>query len=133
VTLPPGRLRLAISPALTGSPPVTKRIGIDVVAALAASALMVCRTMSQSPRHCVALGRPPVLAAGRSDPPPNDIRAQPSGPRHSRLGRARAWTHRAEASPPPACREGERRPAAPPAAARALRLAMRPLLQQFPR
>jgi hypothetical protein len=38
VTLPPGRLRLATRPSLTGSPPVTKTIGTVVGAALAASA-----------------------------------------------------------------------------------------------
>ena len=37
VTLPPGRLRLATSPTLTGSTPVLKTTGIVVVAALAAS------------------------------------------------------------------------------------------------
>ena len=37
VTLPPGRLRLATKPILTGSPPQTKRTGIVAVAALAAS------------------------------------------------------------------------------------------------
>src|ERR1700736_6625785 len=37
VTLPPGRLRLATRPSLTGSAPVMKRIGIVDVAALAAS------------------------------------------------------------------------------------------------
>ena len=41
VTLPPGRLRLATRPCLTGSPPVAKTIGTVVVAALAASAEMV--------------------------------------------------------------------------------------------
>src|SRR6516165_1542091 len=38
VTLPPGRLRLATRPSLTGSPPVTKTIGTVEVAALAANA-----------------------------------------------------------------------------------------------
>ena len=38
MTLPPGRLRLATRPALTGSPPTVKTIGMVVVAALAASA-----------------------------------------------------------------------------------------------
>jgi hypothetical protein len=38
VTLPPGRLRLATRPNLTGSPPLAKTIGIAVVAALAAIA-----------------------------------------------------------------------------------------------
>ena len=37
VILPPGRLKLAISPALTGSAPLTKTMGIVDVAALAAS------------------------------------------------------------------------------------------------
>jgi DNA-binding beta-propeller fold protein YncE len=37
VILPPGRLRLATRPALTGSAPLTKTIGIDDVAAFAAS------------------------------------------------------------------------------------------------
>ena len=34
VRLPPGRLRLATSPAATGSPPIEKTIGIVLVAAL---------------------------------------------------------------------------------------------------
>ena len=38
VTLPPGRLRLATSPSLTGSPPMMKTTGMVEVAALAASA-----------------------------------------------------------------------------------------------
>ena len=38
VTLPPGRLRLATRPSLTGSPPLVKTIGIVAVAALAAKA-----------------------------------------------------------------------------------------------
>jgi hypothetical protein len=37
VTLPPGRLRLATRPILTGSSPVAKTTGIVVVAAFAAS------------------------------------------------------------------------------------------------
>src|SRR6516162_5274841 len=41
VTLPPGRLRLGMSPALTGSLPIAKTIGIVVVAALAGRADMV--------------------------------------------------------------------------------------------
>jgi hypothetical protein len=35
VTLPPGRLKLATRPSLTGSPPLAKTIGIVAVAALA--------------------------------------------------------------------------------------------------
>ena len=38
MTLPPGRLRLATRPSLTGSPPIVKTIGMVAVAALAASA-----------------------------------------------------------------------------------------------
>ena len=38
VTFPPGRLRLGTMPALTGSPPLMKTMGMVVVAALAASA-----------------------------------------------------------------------------------------------
>ena len=38
VTLPPGRLRLATKPSVIGSPPVSKTIGMVVVAAFAASA-----------------------------------------------------------------------------------------------
>ena len=38
MTLPPGRLRLATRPSLTGSPPPANTIGTVVVAALAASA-----------------------------------------------------------------------------------------------
>ena len=38
VTLPPGRFRLATKPSLIGSPPISKTMGIVVVAAFAASA-----------------------------------------------------------------------------------------------
>jgi hypothetical protein len=38
VRFPPGRLRLATSPSATGSPEVTKTIGMVMVAAFAASA-----------------------------------------------------------------------------------------------
>src|SRR5262249_61126838 len=41
VTLPPGRLRLATSPSLTGSPPLANTTGTVVVAALAAIAAPV--------------------------------------------------------------------------------------------
>jgi hypothetical protein len=37
VALPPGRFRLATNPFATGSKPVKKMIGIDLVAALAAT------------------------------------------------------------------------------------------------
>src|SRR5262249_41656961 len=46
VTLPPGRLRLGTSPALTGSLPIAKTIGIVVVAALAERADMVPRIVT---------------------------------------------------------------------------------------
>ena len=49
VMLPPGRLRLATRPSLTGSPPLAKTIGIVVVAALAASADGVVRRRSRPP------------------------------------------------------------------------------------
>jgi len=38
VRLPPGRARLAINPAATGSPPITETIGIVEVALFAATA-----------------------------------------------------------------------------------------------
>ena len=38
VTLPPGRLKLATRPSRIGSPPISKTIGMVVVAAFAASA-----------------------------------------------------------------------------------------------
>ena len=38
VTFPPGRLRFGTMPALTGSPPLMKTMGMLVVAALAARA-----------------------------------------------------------------------------------------------
>ena len=41
VTLPPGRLKLDTRPSATGSAPLTKTIGIVVVAALAASVACV--------------------------------------------------------------------------------------------
>jgi hypothetical protein len=42
VALPPGRLRLAASPCLTGSSPTRNTIGIVAVAAFAASAGTSC-------------------------------------------------------------------------------------------
>src|SRR5262249_32008517 len=53
VTLPPGRLRVGTSPALTGSLPIAKTIGIVVVAALAERADMVPRivTITVTPRR----------------------------------------------------------------------------------
>ena len=51
VTLPPGRLRLATRPSLTGSLPVAKTIGTVVVAALAASAEGVFPTITATGRR----------------------------------------------------------------------------------
>ena len=66
VTLPPGRLRLATRPTLTGSPPVTKTIGTVVVAALAASAAGVLPTIRAT---CRQEGPPPEAATCQFDPP----------------------------------------------------------------
>jgi hypothetical protein len=51
VALLPGRLRLATTPSLTGSPPVTKTIDTVVVAALAASAEGVWPTIRATCRR----------------------------------------------------------------------------------
>src|ERR1700730_17777551 len=48
VMLPPGRLRLATEPSLTGSSPLLKTMGIVVVAALAANVERVTRVFRQS-------------------------------------------------------------------------------------
>ena len=80
VTLPPGRLRLATRPCLTGSLPVTKTIGIVVVAALAASAAPAFATITATGRRT---NRPPAPAAGRIALPPSGIRSRRSGPRRS--------------------------------------------------
>jgi len=55
VTLPPGRLRLATRPSLTGSLPVPKTIGTVVVAALAASAEGVFPTITATCRPSARL------------------------------------------------------------------------------
>ena len=51
VTLPPGRLRLATRPCLTGSLPLAKTIGTVVVAALAASVAMVLPAITATGRR----------------------------------------------------------------------------------
>jgi hypothetical protein len=54
VTLPPGRLRLATSPSYTGSPSVANTIGMELVAALAASApgvVVAARTLTRDRDH----------------------------------------------------------------------------------
>ena len=83
VMLPPGRLRLATSPILTGSAPTAKTIGIVAVAALAAS----CRRSTAGRYNHVHLT---VNQFGRKlwqslvlVLPPSDIRSRRSGPRHS--------------------------------------------------
>ena len=84
VRLPPGRFRLATSPASTGSAPVRKTIGIVAVAALAASAAGVRRSRrSRSPGD--EPDRRPMPAVDRTGRPPSDIRSPRCGPRHSRL------------------------------------------------
>ena len=71
VTLPPGRLRLATSPILTGSEPASKTIGMVAVAAFAASAARVgarqLRQLRDEP------DRPPSPVADRFGPPPSGI------------------------------------------------------------
>ena len=79
VTLPPGRLRLATRPALTGSSPTTKTIGIVPVAAFAAKApgkVWVAMTAGLRPTRSAAR-----RAAGRTDRAPSDIRGPRSCPR----------------------------------------------------
>ncbi len=82
VTLPPGRLRLATRPFVTGSPPLPNTIGIVVVAALAARA-DCCRRQSRPPAGLS--NPPPEPATGRSGLPPSGIRSRRSGPRRSPL------------------------------------------------
>ena len=66
VMFPPGRLKLATSPAFTGSPPLTKTIGMVDVAAFAASARQ-CRHLRRSRRrraHKIGRkGRQPIIVA----------------------------------------------------------------------
>ena len=84
MTLPPGRLRLATRPSLTGSSPVVKTMGIVVVAALAAGAAG-CRGRDND-RHLATnqIGRQ-CRQTIDIDPPPSDIRSPRSDLRHSRL------------------------------------------------
>ena len=64
VTLPPGRLRLATRPSLTGSSPLAKTMGIVVVAALAASA-EATPPRRQITATCGGPDQPPMPATGR--------------------------------------------------------------------
>ena len=73
VILPPGRLRLATKPVLTGSLPVTNRIGVVIVAALAA-----CTTKTVFPTinaTCRAADRPQAPAADPDDHLRSDTRS----------------------------------------------------------
>ena len=83
VTLPPGRLRLATRPSLSGSPPPWKTIGIVVVAALATIDERCHPQRSPSPDGVPDRLR--VRAVGRAGPAPSDTRSPHSGPRRSRL------------------------------------------------
>ena len=100
VTLPPGRLRLATRPCLTGSAPLAKTIGIVVVAALAASAAQPVADDHGHPpadqfgrqrrQPIVLIVRPAVFDR---DVPALDDSRLPSGPggtrpRGARIGRA---------------------------------------------
>ena len=70
VTLPPGRLRLATRPALTGSSPVVNTIGIVELPPLPPE----LSRRHRSPPGVDAQVRPPWPVAARIDFPPNDIR-----------------------------------------------------------
>ena len=82
VTLPPGRLRLVTRPSLTGSLPVTKTIGIVVVAAFAANAGQCSRRSRQPAGESI---QPPEPATDRVDLPPIGIRSRRPGHRRSLL------------------------------------------------
>ena len=82
VTLPPGRLRLATRPFLTGSPPLPNTIGIVVVAALAPEP-HCCRRRSR-PLASQSIQRPERVT-DRYDRPPTGIRSRRSGRRRSPL------------------------------------------------
>src|SRR5262245_55365106 len=75
VTLPPGRLRFATRPSLTGSPPITKTIGTVVVAALAADKACFLQTLAECGHPLRHSSECPV--------------AQEADGRHRRLLRAR--------------------------------------------
>ncbi len=88
VTLPPGRFRLATNPLATGSKPVKKMIGMDVVAALAATMAVLHRQRSHS--LAAEPDRPPARLAGPPDCPLHGIQLPDCGLRHnpSRLSAA---------------------------------------------
>src|SRR5262249_28664998 len=77
VALPPGRLRLATSPSLTGSPPLAKTTGNAVVAALAAIAEAVSSPRSQIPDGARDQRR--GQAIDRIDSPPSGTQSSRSG------------------------------------------------------
>lgn len=96
VMLLPGRLRLATRPNLIGSPPISKTIGIVVVADLAAEAEVMppIEMITVTSRRTNSFGRrfdelwhqrlqAPAIA--RNDPPPRGIRMRRSVPRRSPL------------------------------------------------
>src|SRR5262249_4442138 len=81
VTLPPGRLKLLTSPALTGSPPIPNTIGIIAVADFAAS------PEGSPPAATITATCRPTRSAASAGRPPQSPRAQ------------REWT--ATLPPPP--------------------------------
>ena len=83
VTLPPGRLRLGTRPSWTGSPPVSKTIGIVVVAAFAAAPPESAGRGNHSHLTTDQIGRHRRQSIGIG-PPPSDIRSRRCGPRRSR-------------------------------------------------
>ena len=93
VTLPPGRLRLATRPDLTGSAPTAKTIGIVAVAALAASAAALPSGDDHGDLPANQIGRQ-RRQADRFDCPPSDIRSRRSGLRQSRLPSGPGWNAR---------------------------------------
>ena len=93
VMLPPGRARLATRPALTGSSPVMKTIGIVVVAALAASAPTALNAAITA-RLAGRPARPRAPAADPADCRPSGTRSRRCGRRRSRLRSAPAGTRR---------------------------------------
>ena len=82
VRLPLGRARLVTRPSLTGSSETEKRMGIVVVASLAASAVASPQRW-RSPRPAGGPDRPPVPAGDRSVRP-SGSQSLRSRPRHSR-------------------------------------------------
>jgi hypothetical protein len=121
VALPPGRLRLATRPDLTGSPATLNRIGIVAVAALAA------RATARLPTATITATRLPTRSAAsagtRLDCPPSDTRPRRSCPRRNRSRRGRGGTRRPKNQTYRAMAKRENRSPASLSAARALRAA----------